>query len=162
VHLNNNRIFGSGIEIDIFNADDERHTATKTGLVEIRNNKIRVQPEEYSAEEMFQANDGIAVWNARDLKLSIVNNVIDGSLDEADPTTAVRKELDHGSGIYLASIDEAKVYLYNNRITDRSYGIRASQMSDSVQWWIAGLRTAGVDQEVYYDSSVRNKPRQKE
>jgi hypothetical protein len=162
VHLNNNRIFGSGIEIDIFNANDERHTATKTGLVEIKNNKIKVQPQEYSADEMFQSNDGIAVWNARDLKLSIVNNVIDGSLDEADPMTAVRKELDHGSGIYLSSIDKAKVYLYNNRITDRTYGIHASQMTDSVRWWIAGLKTSGVEENVYYDSSVRNKPRQKE
>lgn len=159
VRMTNNKIFGSGIEVEIFNASDKRHLGTKTGLMQIENNEIHVQPKEYDVEDTTSSRDGIFVRDARDLKLSITGNRIDGSFDEADVFKPLREEFDYGSGIHLQRIEKAKVYLLNNTVSSRSYGIRASDMSSSVRWWIGGLKTSDVEQDVYYDDSVENDPR---
>lgn len=158
VHLTNNRVFGSGIYVDIFNADDERHLGTKTGLMEIRDNEIHIQPDRRRVEDTFSGQDGISISQATDLKLSIVGNTIDGSYGEADATTPVRKQFDYGSGIYLWQIDKARVFVLDNKVIDRTNGVYASSMSSSVEWWVDGLKTSGVERDVYYDSSVANKP----
>jgi hypothetical protein len=159
VHLANNKVYGAGIQVDIFNADDERHLRTHTGLMEIKNNQIFVQPEEFSVDEALQAKDGITISQAVDLNLRIVGNSVDGSYGEEDATTALEREFDHGAGIYLWDIDKARVRILDNRVVDRTYGVRASSMSESVDWLIEGLRTTAVEDDVYYDSSVANKPR---
>jgi hypothetical protein len=161
VHFTNNKIFGSGIQVDIFNADDDRHLGTKTGLMEIKNNTIKVQSEDYKAEETFSSRDGIYVSRATDVKLSIVGNAIDGAIDEQDTYKPIRERFDYGSGINLYDIDKARVYLFNNQVTSRTYGVQASGMSSTVQWWIKGLKTSDVEKAVYYDSSVKNEPNRK-
>ena len=45
VHLVGNKLTGAGLMVDIFNADDERHIGTQTGLVDIRDNVITLERE---------------------------------------------------------------------------------------------------------------------
>ena len=161
VYLNENRIYGSGIEIDIFNATDELHTDTNTGSVQIKGNVIAVQTKEMTSDEVFTVKDGIRVREARDLRLSIVGNKIDGSYPETDETTALREALQSGSGISLENIDKARIRIANNSVKDRTYGVVARNMTASVQWWVHGLKTSGVEKDVHYDNSVSNEPRRK-
>ena len=158
-HLLNNKVYGAGIMVDIFNASDERHLGTRTGLMEIKGNQIQVQPKEFSSDDMFRNKDGISIRQAKDLKLSIVGNTISGSFPDDDPATTLRKELDYGSGISLNGIDKARIYIYDNQVSSRVYGVRASSMTSSVQWWIRGLKTSAVEDDVYYDNSVANQPK---
>lgn len=162
VHFVGNKIFGDGIDINIFNARDERHTGTRTGVMNIKNNVIHVQAKETRVEDTLTTTDGITVSQAQDVKLSITGNKIDGAFSEADMTSDVDEFFDNGSGIYLSSIDKARVFILDNRVKDRIYGVEARQMGSSVRWWIGGLKTSGVRQDVYYDSSVANEPKQKE
>jgi hypothetical protein len=158
VNLTGNKVYGAGIQVNIFNADDERHLGTKTGSMKIKNNKVFVQQADFEADDTFSSKDGIAISQANDVNLSIVGNTVDGSYGETDVTTDIQKRFDYGSGIYLWDLNQAKVKILDNTVIDRTYGVHASSMSDSVKWWIAGLRTSGVEDDVYYDSSVKNEP----
>ena len=62
------------------------------------------------------------------------------------------------AGIYLYDVNKGSIDIRNNVISDRYYGIRASQFTRSVWWWVSGLKASGVEQEVYYDQSVANEP----
>jgi hypothetical protein len=158
VNLTGNKVYGAGIQVNIFNADDERHLGTKTGSMKIKNNKVFVQQADFEADDTFSSKDGIAISQANDVNLSIVGNTVDGSYGETDVTTDIQKRFDYGSGIYLWDLNQAKVKILDNTVIDRTYGVHASSMSDSVKWWIAGLRTSGVEDDVYYDNSVKNEP----
>lgn len=161
VYLNNNRIYGAGVEVDIFNATDELHTGTNTGVVQIKGNRISVQTPKMTDDELFNVKDGIRIREARDLNLSIVGNSIDGSYQETDETTAVRDALESGSGISLENLDKARVRIANNTVKTRTYGVVARNMTPSVVWWVHGLKTSGVEKDVHYDNSVSNEPRRK-
>ena len=159
VHLTNNKVYGAGIYVDIFNASDQRHTSTNRGAMQIKNNVVYVQPEEFSVDQAFQSKNGIQISQAVDVNLSIVGNLVNGSYGEEEVTTDLQRQFDGGAGIYLWDIDKAKVRILDNRVIDRTYGVHASSMTDTVDWWVDGLRTRAVEDDIYYDSSVANEPK---
>jgi hypothetical protein len=63
-----------------------------------------------------------------------------------------------GTGINLADIDAASVWIGRDRVTNLQSGVQASQMTKTVTWTVEKLSTSGVSQQVAYDSSVKNRP----
>jgi hypothetical protein len=151
VLFKNNKLFGSGLHIDVFNAEDELHKKIGKGWVYLVGNRIKLQRE---ATELFSQVDGIVVNQARGLMLHIARNRV-GWMDEVESPT---DEFESESGIYLYDLDHARVHIRNNRLNRFEFGIYASQFSDSVHWWVSNLSAKDVNQRVYYDNSVANHP----
>lgn len=155
VHLTGNQLTGAGLMVNVFNAKDERHNGTKTGLVDIRNNEISLERE--ATDNLWSRKDGITINRAVDAVIKIEGNVVRGeSLEERDP---VDDQFARDSGIFLNDLDKGRAYLRNNTVTNLLYGVRGSRMTESVHWWINGLVTRAVTQAVYWDNSVKNQPR---
>ena len=158
VHLANNELIGAGLMVDVFNADDERHTGTNTGLVDIRNNKISLVRE--LDDNLWGWKDGIRIQRAKDAKVTIANNQITGE-PVADRDLLDERSSTYDGGIVLQDVDLANIYVTANKVTDMQFGVRAASMTKNVHWWISDLRTSGVAQSVYYDNSVENHPRRR-
>ncbi|MFP5351567.1 MAG: hypothetical protein ACLGIB_03270 [Actinomycetota bacterium] len=159
VHLENNRLVGAGIMVDVFNADDQRHTGTNTGLVNIRNNEITLT-REMRDNVLWGWKDGIRIQRAKDARVEIANNTVVGE-PRSDRDVLDERFSNFDGGIVLQDVDLANIYLTANSVTDMTFGIRATRMTKNVHWWISDLRTRGVQQSVYYDNSVANQPRQR-
>ncbi|MDQ3985959.1 MAG: hypothetical protein M3280_05615 [Actinomycetota bacterium] len=151
VHLSRNKLIGAGLFVDVFNANDSRHTATSRGLVEILRNRITITP--VSSTDLFDYKfAGVEVSQARDIKLRVVGNEITAKTSGdglPDP------DLFYGvspAGIKLWRIELGALYLYDNLVARHDYGIQASQFKDVV-WYIDDLRTRNVNQDVSYDNS---------
>ena len=152
VRLTGNRLVGSGLYVDIFNADDQNHTATGHGSVEILDNIITLQRAD---TEAFDSRHGIQVWNAKDLDLRIARNQIVSEIEENAATELWQRT----TGILLEDLDVANAYIAKNQVTNSYYGVRASYFTETVNWWVTGLATDQVTEDVYYDQSVSNPPR---
>lgn len=164
VFITGNRLIGSGVRVDVFNSDDENHLGTKRGRMVIAGNVISLAPE----DEGFQlfggfTRDGIAAHTARDVRMEIRNNVIRG------PAPVQEGELERqyedvftgppqSAGIRLFTFDKSRIYVLGNSVTRRTFGVIASDFSDSVRWWVDNLRTQEVEDDVAYDSSVAHAP----
>ena len=154
VHLTGNKLIGAGMYVDIFNADDKNHTSTNRGSMDIRNNDITLL---YPEDQLpFQQFDGLTVWNAKDVFLRIAGNKIryDGSGDplEAD------NENPSTSGIFLQHLKKGNVSIVDNFVENFFYGVRATDMDQTVFWTVLGLETIGVSDQVAWDESVKNNP----
>ncbi len=160
VHFTNNDLIGSGLLVDVFNATDDNHWGTTTGVVELANNNIKL---ERDARELLGGRYGIVVQQAVDLKLNIKNNQILGPnmVGEDVDLLKLEKKLNKGAGILLQNLDYAKVKLLGNEVASRMYGVQATQMTEHVRWLIKNLKTIDVDEDVHYDESVARRPKKK-
>lgn len=156
VYMTDNTLVGSGISVDIFNADDSRHTATAPGRVLISNNKITLAPEEQT--DLWAYRNGIDVYNATDIKLDIVNNTIQGAPKEEGAVSDLTSGWNQTAGIYLYDVHKGDINIQDNVVSNRHFGVYASQFTKSVWWRVSNLKASGVEQELYYDQSVANKP----
>lgn len=147
-----NELVGSGIVVDIFNADDSKHLRTHTGHFTIRDNDIKVKEYRHSLNAWSEAPAGIEVRQARDLHLSIADNRIQGPVGEESPSVSDSLSSYTPAGIRLWDIQKAWIHLMGNQVTNRPVGIHARQFKN-VEWWIHGLRTQDVETEVDYDNS---------
>ncbi|HWL66151.1 MAG TPA: hypothetical protein VNP73_09280 [Actinomycetota bacterium] len=157
VAIVDNNLHGSGIVVDIFNADDDRHLRTNTGHFTIRENTIRVKEYRNAANAWDAPAAGIDVHQARDLHLHILDNVITGPKGDQTPSAGDTIGGYVTSGIKLQDIEKAYIHLTTNEISSRQVAVYARQFS-RVQWWISGMRTQDVVTEVDYDNSS-NQPR---
>ncbi len=157
VDIRNNELIGSGLHIDVFNADDQRHTGTATGKLEITGNTIRTAPD---SMPLFGGRPhGIVVYRATDVNVRIANNRITATTADGDPVAQQQDRWRYDAGIRLEDIDKAHIALIDNSIANARYGISAYRMTASVHWMIDGLETSGVETAVYYDeNSVENEP----
>jgi hypothetical protein len=146
-----NKLFGSGLYVDVFNAEDELHKKIGKGWVYLVNNTIKLQSE---LTEPFSQLDGIVVNQARGLMLHIARNRIGWMENSINPT----EQFDAPSGIRLYELDHARIHIFNNQVNSFEFAIFASQFSESAHWWIGGLHTKNVNRRVYYDNSVANHP----
>jgi hypothetical protein len=148
-----NTLIGSGIMVDIFNADDEqKHLRTRTGHFTIKGNTIKVREYRESVDGWSEPPVGIEVHQARDLHLNISNNRVTGPAPEAHRATTDQIGGYVASGIELLDIEKAFIHISNNYVSNRIAGIYARRFH-RVQWWINGLKTQGVESEVDYDDS---------
>jgi hypothetical protein len=154
VHLTGNKLVGAGMYVDVFNADDERHTTTNRGVMDIRNNDITLL---YGDQQLpFEQFNGLTVWNAKDVALKIVGNKIryDGTGDplEADNDNRL------ASGIFLQRLKDGDVSIVDNYVENFFYGVRATDMAENVFWSVFDLETVGVSDQIAWDESVKNEP----
>jgi hypothetical protein len=159
VFMHDNKLVGSGLYVDVFNAKDRLHKATGRGLVEIFGNEIVLQPSN-DLTTTFSSRNGIDVGQAVDVTMRIFDNTI-AAPETEDPAAAVTQSWDSVSGINMWNVDKADIYLSGNTISHTPFGIRASRFSKTVNWTIAELVTSDVDQPVYWDSSVENPPKRR-
>ena len=155
-----NRLIGSGIMVDIFNADDsQKHLRTQTGHFTIKGNTISLREYRESVDGWSAPPVGIEVHEARDLHLNIANNTISGPAAEAHRAMVDQIGGHVASGIELLDVEKAVIRISNNVVTNRVAGIYARRF-DRVEWSINGLKTEGVETEVDYDDSA-SKPKGK-
>lgn len=159
VHLDNNELIGGSLTIDVFNAEDENHFGYAPGVVNIRRNIITLDRD---LEEVAAGRHGIFVRHARYLTVNILHNKVFGpnTLGENDPLK-LERELYNGAGVNLNDLAEAKVYIYDNDVTNRRFGVQARTLPKSVKWWIDGQMNSNVKQDVDYDETVANPPRKR-
>jgi hypothetical protein len=139
--------------VDIFNATDtEKHLRTATGHMTIKGNSIKLEEYRETVDGWSSPPTGIEVHEARDLHLTIANNKIAGPAAETSRTTTDSIGGNVASGIELLNLEKASVHLVNNFVTNRVSGVYARQFN-RVQWWIHGLRTEGVENQIDYDNS---------
>ena len=151
VHLTGNKLVGSGLAVEIFNAADQRHIRTGRGRVDIDNNIITLQE---ATTWPFSSPTGISVRQAKDLELYIRGNHIEGPHDEG----VADEYFYNGAGIDLNTIDTALVRVYDNMVMHRQYGIQANAMPASTRWLVGGNVMEDVDTPVYWSSNVANRP----
>jgi hypothetical protein len=156
VHITDNKLHGAGLLVDVFNAEDERHTATTRGLMELRNNRITLIEDQI--DPWLQTLHGITVWQAEDINLKVIDNTILGQPTEELPGDVRTNYWDYDAGIFLQGLNKGFLQLYGNLVTNRETGVYASSMTKSVRWVVGGLQTKNVQRSIYYDSSVQNKP----
>lgn len=142
-----NDLVGAGIEINIFNAKDQKHRAPSTGYVELSDNKIAVVRE---MDEVFTYKPGILVREARGLKLEISGNEIAADMTEADP---ISKEWGWDAGIDLNTLENAEVYVVDNYVGGLAVGLSARRLAPTVTWYLEDFRTSDVEQRVQYEES---------
>jgi hypothetical protein len=146
--ITGNQLIGSGLEIDIFNSDDQKHRAPSTGYVAVKNNKISVVRQ---FDDAFQYKSGITIGRVQDVKLEISGNQVTADNSDADP---VSQQLgSNGTGIDLSTFENSRVYVINNFVAGMSTGLSARGFTPTVKWFLEDLRTSGVDQRVAYDES---------
>jgi hypothetical protein len=154
VTIANNTLVGSGIFVDVFNADDPHHLRTNTGMMTIRGNKITLHEYRDTANLWDSPPMGIAVWQAQDLHLIIEDNQILGPEQESasmDPVSdTVWNQVP--SAIQLESIEKAWIHIIDNTVTNRDVGIYARSFRD-VHWWISDFEARGVTTRMDYDNS---------
>lgn len=161
VHMSNNHLIGSGLYVNIFNADDERHLGTRTGSLQIRDNRIDLVQE--SGQKPFFTSEepaGISIYKAKDVHVEITGNTVTNK----DERTAVEQTqipfmtTPKISGVKLYYIEMAQIHVTNNSVSSTDYGISAAQMPETVEWWIHDLTTEAVGMPVYWDNTVVNQP----
>jgi hypothetical protein len=153
IHMTNNKLFGSGLMVDVFNAKDENHEKIAHGTVDIKNNTITVQP-----ELLGGAFDGITIAAAQHLALRIVGNTVEMKATDSPDVLGWNQGT---SGIWMNEFDVAKIFVFGNELKDFSYGVRAANFSETVKWWVRGLKTTRVEDPLYYDNSVKRQPKTK-
>jgi hypothetical protein len=156
VHLVGNRLVGAGLVVQVFNATDDHHRGTRRGLVDVRANRIALGPSQFG--DLFGGRDGIRVLQVIDAEVRVVGNVIEGTPREGLAASEMFRSFDGSAGIRLQTLDRASVYVDRNRVTQRAFGVAATQLTETVRWWVRGLSTSEVGQDVTYDDSVANPP----
>lgn len=154
VHLNDNVLIG-GIEVNTFNARDERHERYERGLVNIKRNSITLTS---GTADALESRDGIAIYTAQHIGLTVVGNTVRAD-HSSDALGGVKRR--YGAGIRLSGVEHGDLHLARNSIYDTYYGVHAARMTKTVEWQIVKLRTGGVQQDVYYDGSVENPPQRR-
>jgi hypothetical protein len=156
VHLTGNRLIGSGIAVDVFNASDDNHWTTERGSVEIADNEIKI---ERATTELLRGAHGILVQEAVDVDVDITGNYILGPQTAGEQDLlGLDKELHRGSGIKLHKLDQANVRIVDNMVVQRTYGVDATSFTGSVRWLVRNLKVVGVKEKVHYDETVPRKP----
>jgi hypothetical protein len=146
-----NKLYGGGILINVFNANDPHHIRTYMGMVEIEHNSVTLDKDDVlSGRGQLM---GIEVVNARDLHLMIEGNRITGWRPSGP--LAMLEQRDTNAGVYLHNIDKAHVWVVDNSVANRTYGVRAENFTVSVMWVVADLSTKNVKQPVHYDNVPR-------
>jgi hypothetical protein len=151
VFIRNNRLDGAGILVNVFNAKDEHHPRTARGLVEVSGNQIALETDQL---HQFRELQGIEVRSAQDISLVVASNRVTGPAGEVRGATRTPG----GAGILLNGLDKGVVRIEDNVIANRSFGVRAARLTETVRWVIRGLATSNVEQPVAYDRSVANPP----
>ncbi|HEX9694748.1 MAG TPA: hypothetical protein VGB64_00375 [Actinomycetota bacterium] len=149
-----NAVDGSGILVNVFNAKDERHIRTPSGLLEIDRNRVTL---ERDLSKPFEVVSGIEVRQARYLTLKMRSNSVTG----AEPLTGVAQvdaPFQKGAGILLNTLEYATVSIENPSVANRQYGVQAKNLNKTVRWKVVGLKTTNVGEDVGYDASVANAP----
>lgn len=153
VTIANNRMYGAGVLVNVFNALDERHPWTERGSMDIHSNAIELGQDSFLN---FRQLNGIEIRRARDLDVRIRGNSITGITEQG--LLAFLEDGNQDAGIFLNTLDDSNVYVLGNRVTNRSYGVRAATMTEHVKWVVRDLRTRNVGEKVHYDQSVSNRP----
>jgi hypothetical protein len=154
VSVAGNQLRGAGLLVNVFNAEDkQKHPATATGSVALRDNVITLGPDDFWS---FRDLHGIEVRQARDLDLRIDGNRISGVKD--DDGFFGNFDGDRNAGIFVRTVDAADIWITDNSVTRRAFGVRAEQFTDTVSWVIRDLKTSDVEEAVYQDESVKDSP----
>jgi hypothetical protein len=154
VSIAGNKLYGSGILINVFNSLDDRHPWTERGAVDIRGNAVQLGKDSFLDLRQLQ---GIEVRQARDVNLRIIGNSVTGKREEG--VLKMLENSDEDAGIFLNTLDESYVQVIGNRVSTRAYGVRAATMTKTVVWRVRDLATSNVRERVHYDDSVENKPK---
>jgi hypothetical protein len=150
VVFSGNRLTGAGILVDVFNSDDPHHVRTYAGMLHIEKNSITLGKDDFfSARQLM----GIEVRNAKDVHTHIMGNRIKGW--KPSGFFGFLERWDSNAGILLQNVDKADVWLMDNYVENRVYGIHALNFTVSVRWMIGGLVTKNVDERVYSENVPR-------
>jgi hypothetical protein len=181
VVISGNDLSGSGIWVDILNADDSLHTMFNPAWMTISGNAIHLQQRESDGlmgtqffGNNYEANTGIKLWSAKEAWITIAGNSVDytasssPSSDPAAPVTGLAKQVapflfpdETPVAISLDGVRSAHLSITGNKATGVQYGIRADQMDNMTTWFVQGNDfglTARGEHGVWYDDSVEQKP----
>jgi hypothetical protein len=150
VTFSGNKLTGAGILVDVFNSDDAHHVRTYAGSLDIRKNTITLGKDDFfSAKQLM----GIEMRNAKDVHTHIVSNRITGW--KPNGFLSFLERWDTNAGILLHNVDKADVWMLDNSVANRHYGIHAVNFTVSVRWFIGKFKTSNVSQPVMSENVPR-------
>ena len=153
VFMKNNKLVGSGLVVDIFNAEDELHKKYAKGQMHIVNNNISMTRDQL---DPFRSYNGIQTTTGQHMSMTIRGNSVGWA---GESTSLVDDQFSGGNaGIYMNNFDTSRIKVLNNKLSDFDYGVMASSFSEATKWWVKGLETKNVGTRIYYDDSVENHP----
>jgi hypothetical protein len=152
VYVRGNKLYGSGIFVDVFNAEDDHHKKYVVGSMQLKRNTITLE----RSTTDFGQRWGILVQRALKMDLKIVKNNISAASDALDAATERRAQ---DSGIFMNELEGSRVAVQGNEVKDFVYGVRAANFTESTRWSVSGLKTLRVQYPVFYDNTVANHPR---
>ncbi|MGB0653696.1 MAG: hypothetical protein ACPGQL_10910 [Thermoplasmatota archaeon] len=173
-----NVIEGGPLTIDVFNADDDLHYDRNPGWVELTDNKVHlIEREEddllgldlpwFGGE--IPADSALRVFATKEAEISIIGNELsfqalpDQGSDPLDPVNDLTgmffgpRDLEPAA-IDLIRIADADIQVRDNTATGFTYGVRATQFDELVDWIVSGNDFGAASHPVYYDESVANRP----
>lgn len=145
-----NKLMGAGILVDVFNANDENHPRTYNGRLEILKNTISLGKDDFLSAKQL---NGVEMRNAADVHTVIQGNTITGW--KPNGFLSFLERWDTNAGILLQNVDKANIYLVDNSVANRHYGVRSVNFTVTVNWVIDNLKTTNVSERV----SSENVPR---
>jgi hypothetical protein len=150
VKFANNKLSGAGILVDVFNSNDENHVRTYNGRLDILKNTISLAKDAFFSGKQL---NGIEVRNATDVHTQVQGNRITGW--KPNGFLSFLERWDTNAGILLQNVDKAHIYLVDNSVANRHFGIRSQNFTVTVSWVIDNLKTSNVKERV----SSQNVPR---
>lgn len=150
VKLAGNVLSGAGILVDVFNADDRNHIRTYNGRLEILRNRITLAKDDFLSAQQLQ---GIEIRSVKDVHTLVKGNRVTGWRPNTFLSFLERWDTD--AGILLQNVEKASIYLVDNAVANRHFGVRSVNFAVTVNWVIDGLKTTNVKERV----SSQNVPR---
>jgi hypothetical protein len=134
-----NRLMGGGFQMDVFNAEDEKHVVPSLGVVRFIGNEVTVDYEPTKPMGAGSATlTGLLFDAAQGLELRVRDNVVrfaerrSGAQDSAllDPMRAPAQII----GLQLDGFKTSNVTIAGNRVESGTYGVFASRLTATVHW----------------------------
>jgi hypothetical protein len=169
VEIRGNTLVGSGIWVDVLNADDELHTQRNPAWFWITDNTVQLAQRHDGLlgtqffGQGYDANTGIRVDTAKEMQMDIRGNTLSWqATSSSDPVAdllgSMLSQPPTPVGIRLSGVRDGSVVVAQNKGTGFTQGVAGFDMDKKATWNVAGNDFPGAANAVYYDSSVENKP----
>lgn len=173
--IRRNTVVGSGIWVDVFNADDKLHTTRNPGWLWITDNTVQLQQRRDGLlgtqflGQGYDANTGIRVDTVKEVQVDLRGNTLSWQATRSsDPAGSLADGLGGllpfqdskpvPQAITLSGAKDAAITIAGNHGTGFAFGVSARDMGKDALWNVFGNDFAGAAHALYYDSSVESKP----
>jgi hypothetical protein len=175
VDISRNALEGSGIWVDILNADDRLHKLRNPAWLTIAGNSITMAQRDDGLlgtqffGPWYEPNTAIWIWSTKEAHIQVTGNTMafkgSGAADPLAPLAPLTGPATQWfspdrtpKAISIEQGSDESITIAGNRGTGFEYGVKARDLDEDVRWAVYGNTWQGVTHELAYDDSVANEP----